>query len=150
MEQVFEQSNKETIEGEDSKTTTNQVDNWDAALLEGDPETDSKTEYPQTVNILYMLSSLGFVTFKDFEDHFSTCFLELNTPKQVTVFKTNFFVLLAAIQQICLQSYTDKPNEMLGSMRFNSFIEKCNVSKIHAGPSFFETNSNQISVGPFV
>jgi len=45
-----------------------------------------------------MLSSLGFVTFRDFEEHFSTSFVELKTPRQIAIFKNNFFVLLAAIQ----------------------------------------------------
>jgi hypothetical protein len=93
-----------------------------------------------------MLSSLGFVTFRDFEEHFSTNFVELKTKEQVRCFKSNLFVLLAAIQQICL----GESKEALSSTMFNSFMEKCDLSKSQEpGPSFFETNSAQTSIAPF-
>lgn len=149
MAQVFEWSNRETEPGDESKGTSNRPNTWELALGDLDAQPTEETD-SQTVNLLYMLSSLGFVTFKDFEEHFSTCFVELRTTSQIEVFKANFFALLAAIQQICLEKLSAKTNETLCSMRFNSFMDKCELSKTQPGPSFFETNSNQISISPFV
>lgn len=137
MAQVFEQSNRELL----ASTASADFD-----LLKYDMHQPSHEVF--NVNILYMLSSLGFANFRDFEEHFSTSFVELRTPEQVSVFKNNFFVLLTAIQQICLQSHTSKTNPPLGSLLFNSFIDSCNRSQ-EAGHSFFETDSNQISFAPF-
>lgn len=99
MAQVFSHSNKELGCGELSKTTYgSSIDNWghvreytpgDTALEE------EKVDF--TVNVLYMLSSLGFVTFRDFGEHFASSFVELKSMQQVSIFKSNFFTLLAAI-----------------------------------------------------
>ena len=93
MKQVFEQSNRDIEGGESSKNNTSKgFTSW--SFLD---EIDNQEPADYEVNILYLLSSMGFVSFKDFEEHFSGSFVEIKTQSEVKAFKNNFFVLLAAI-----------------------------------------------------
>ena len=109
MAQVFAHSNNELGSCDLTKTTTGSIDNWGLAgdlTSSGALQEDDKVDF--SINLLYMLSSLGFVTFRDFEEHFASCFIELKSAQQVSVFKSNFFTFLAAILQISLETHVKK------------------------------------------